>query len=422
MRLRKAENRRITVALFVIILALTLVQCIFVVGGTAVAESSYRELVPDYFSFGAPTRIAACGDAFAVFDGGKVTVFSGETRTTFETGAESCDKLELSTDGVFVLTGLSENDPAPSILSFNLDGTGKTYLIPSESVTDISVAAGKLYTLSGLTHVKGYSVADGSLAESYDLPQMAFSLYFAAGESATYFRKYDGTLLKRENGGFSSVDNVGEVSLLATRGGAFYFVKDNEVRTLSSSVALIKSESGDAAYDAVTDFAVGNKVYLLDGSGKAVKVYALDGRFEKMIGSAGKDVGRLDSPVALAVRGGKVLVADGLRGSEFSGTSVRALKGRQVASPTDIAVTGGAVYLADGGTLYEYNSALVLVKDYSIGTLPCNFVAASPSGTVFASSGREVYVKKEGTTSFKKLLTAENEIEGMNVDTGGNIL
>ena len=128
MRLRKAEFKRITFALFALIVALTFVQCIFVVGGTTVAEGeSYRELVSDYFSFNAPTRIAACGDAFAVFDGGKVTVFSGNTRTTFETGVESCDKLALSTDGVFVLTGLSGNTPAPSILCFNLDGTSKTY-------------------------------------------------------------------------------------------------------------------------------------------------------------------------------------------------------------------------------------------------------------------------------------------------------
>ena len=420
MRLRKAESKRITFALFAIIIALTLVQCIFVVGGTAVAETSYRELVPDYFSFVAPTRIAACGDSFAVFDGGKVTVFSGDTSTTFETGVQKCDKLELASGGVFLLTGLSED--APSILAFDLDGTGKNYQIPADGVTDISVANGKLYTLGELSHVKGYSVADGSLAESYDLPGMNFSVYFTVGESAAYFRKFDGAILKRENGTVSSIATIGEVSLLATKGDAFYYVKDDEVRILTSTVALIKSESGDAAYSAVTDFAVGNKIYVLDGAGKAVKVYGADGRFEKMIGSYGNDVGRLNQPVALSVRGGKVFVADSLRGSEFSGSAVRALKGRQVVSPTDIAVTEGAVYLADGGTLYEYNSALVLVKDYSIGSSSCDRVAASPGGTVFASSGREVYVKREGTSSFKKLLTADFEIEGLNVGIGGNIL
>ena len=423
MRLRKAESKRITFALFVIVIALTLVQCIFVVDGAAKAEvPAYRELISDYFSFNAPTRIAACGDNFAVFDDGKVTVFSGNSRTTFETGVESCDKLELAADGVFLLTGLSESTPAPSILAFGLDGTGKNYQIPSEEVMDISVTNGKLYTLSGLTHVKGYSVTDGALTESYDLQGMAFSLYLAAGENVTYFRKYDGALLKRENGAFVSVTNVGEVSLLATQGGAFYYVKDDEVRTVTSSVALIKKRSGDASYEEIADFAVGNKIYLLDKDNKAVKVYSLDGGFEKMIGSAGKDLKRLNAPVAVAVKGDRILVADSLRGSEFAGSVVRALKGRQMIAPTDIALTDGAVYVADNGTLYEYNSALVFAKDYSIGSASCKYVVASPSGTVYAASGREVYQKKAGESSFKKYLIADREITGMNVGIGGNIL
>ncbi len=409
--------------MFVIVFALTFVQCIFVVGGEARAESpAYRELISDYFSFNAPTRIAACGDAFAVFDEGVVTVFSDGSRTSFETGVESCDKLELAADGVFLLTGLSESTPAPSILAFGLDGTGKNYQIPSEEVMDISVANGKLYTLSGLTHVKGYSVTDGALTESYDLQGMAFSLYLAAGENVTYFRKYDGALLKRENGAFVSVANVGEVSLLATQGGAFYYVKDDEVRTVTSSVALIKKGSGDASYEEIADFAVGNKIYLLDKDNKAVKVYSLDGGFEKMLGSAGKDLKRLNAPVAVAVKGDRILVADSLRGSEFAGSVVRALKGRQMIAPTDIALTDGAVYVADNGTLYEYNSALVFAKDYSIGSSPCAYVVTAPNGTVYAASGREVYQKKAGETSFKKYLVADREITGMNVGIGGNIL
>ena len=424
MRLRKAESKRITFALFVIVIALTLVQCIFVVDGAAKAEvPAYRELISDYFSFNAPTRIAACGDDFAVFDEGVVTVFSDGSRTSFETGVESCDKLELAADGVFLLTGLSESTPAPSILAFGLDGTGKNYQIPSEEVMDISVANGKLYTLSGLTHVKGYSVTDGALTESYDLQGMAFSLYLAAGENVTYFRKYDGALLKRENGAFVSVTNVGEVSLLATHGGAFYYVKDDEVRTVTSSVALIKKGSGDASYEEIADFAVGNKIYLLDKDNKAVKVYSLDGGFEKMIGSAGRDLKRLNAPVAVAVKGDKILVADSLRGSEFAGSVVRALKGRQMIAPTDIALTDGAVYVADNGTLYEYNSALVFTQnDYSIGSAPCRYVVASPNGTVYAASGREVYQKKAGESYFKKYLIADREITGMNVGIGGNIL
>ena len=97
MRLLKAEFKRITFALFVILLALTFVQCIFVVGGGAVAESpAYRELISDYFSFNAPTRIAACGKDFAVFDSGRVILFRNGAHTSFDTEAEECDKLVLS--------------------------------------------------------------------------------------------------------------------------------------------------------------------------------------------------------------------------------------------------------------------------------------------------------------------------------------
>ena len=300
MRLRKAEFKRITFALFALIVALTFVQCIFVVGGTTVAEGeSYRELVSDYFSFNAPTRIAACGDAFAVFDGGKVTVFSGNTRTTFETGVESCDKLVLSTDGVFVLTGLSDEPPAPSILCFNLDGTSKTYVIPSDNVTDISVASGKVYTLSGLLHVNAYNVSDGALAENFDLQGMAFSVYLAADDGVIYFRKYDGKVIQRQNGELTAAGEVGEVALLAAHGGKLYYAKDDEIRVLGETAALLRSGAGDSAFSSVTDFAAGGSLYVLDGENRAVKVFAYDGRFEKMIGSYGKDLKRLNAPVAV---------------------------------------------------------------------------------------------------------------------------
>ena len=419
MRLRKAEHKRITFALFAIIIALTLVQCIFVVDGTAVAETSYRELVPDYFSFGAPTRIAACGEDFAVFDGGKVTVFSGNNRTTFETGVESCDKLALSMDGVFILTGRN-------IYAFSLDGTAKNYTIPSTKVTDISYADGKLYTLSYWS-VKGYGTTDGALAESYDLDDEKYYLAaykFAVDTQVTYFRMMDGAIVKKVGSDETSFDSIGEVTRFLTYGGKFYYEKDDEIRILGETTALLRRGTGDAAFASVTDFAAGNHLYVLDGEHRAVKIYTYDGRFEKMIGSYGTDAGRLNSPVALTVRGGKILVADSLRGTEFAGNTVRTLKSRQVVAPTDIAVTDNAVYLADNGILYEYNSSLVLSNpsDHSFGTSPCKYVTASPNGTVFASSGREVYVKKAGENSFKKLLTAEREIEGMNVGIGGNIL
>lgn len=403
--------------MFVIVFALTFVQCIFVVGGEARAESpAYRELISDYFSFNAPTRIAACGDAFAVFDEGVVTVFSDGSRTSFETGVESCDKLLLSTDGVFLLTGRT-------IYAFSLDGTAKNYTIPSTKVTDISYADGKVYTLS-LWSVKGYTTVDGALAESYDLDdEKYFVAYkFAVDTQVTYFRIMDGTIVKKVGNDETSFDSVGEVTRLLAHGGKLYYEKDDEICVLGETAALLRSGAGDSAFSSVTDFAAGNRLYVLDGENRAVKVFTYDGAFEKMIGSAGKDLKRLNAPVAVAVKGDRILVADSLRGSEFAGNVVRALKGRQMIAPTDIAVTDGAVYVADNGTLYEYNSALVFAKDYSIGSSPCAYVVTAPNGTVYAASGREVYQKKAGETSFKKYLVADREITGMNVGIGGNIL
>ena len=400
---------------------MTLVQCLFAVGGVAVAEENYRELIPDYFSFNAPTRIAACGEDFAVFDGGTLTVFSGETRLSFETGVTSCDKLAMSQDGLFLLTGLAEEDP--HILSFTRSGAQKPYSIPSDNVTDISATGGKLFTIASLTNVAAYDTATGAEVETFALPQLRFSTYLAAGDDVVYFRVYNNTVFKRENGAFSSPVDVGDVSRLAVVDGRLFYEKNSEIRVFGEAAPLLKSSAGDNGYASVTDFAAaGGKLYVLDGENLAVKVYSAAGAYQKMIGSYGSNLKRLNSPVALAVKGDKILVADSIRGSEFSSAGVRALNGRAIALPTDIAVTTDAVYLADNGTLYEYNSALVLAKDYAVGAFPCKYVAASPSGTVFASSGREIYAKKQGETGFKIALTAEKEVTGLNVGIGGNIV
>ena len=72
--------------------------------------------------------------------------------------------------------------------------------------------------------------------------------------------------------------------------------------------------------------------------------------------------------------------------------------------------------------LYEYDSLLRYQKDYSIGASPCNYVTASPNGTVYAASGREVYQKKEGDSSFRKAITESAEINGLTVGIGGQVL
>lgn len=422
MRLLKAEFKKITFALFVILLALTLVQCIFVVGGAAEAESpAYRELISDYFSFNAPTRIAVCGDDFAVFDSGKVVLFLNGSRRMFDTRAEECDKLVLSSEAVYLLTGLTAD--APEILVYSLDGTEKDYVIPSEKVTDISFAEGKLYTLASLLSVKGYA-ADGSLAESYELPGMNFSIRFAAEAGRAYFRKYDGTVIKREGDTVTPLEGIGEVSTLSAMGGKLYYAKDNVIRILGQTSTLLpkSDESGDALFTTLNDFAVGDDIYVLDGTSSAVKVYDKDGNYQKMIGAAGQSLGRLRDPVALTVKGGRVLVADGVRGSEF-GESVRALKGRNVSSATDIARTEAAVYLADGGILYEYDASLKSPKDHSYFSSSCLCVTASPNGTVYASSGRDIYQKTADASAFSKsAIAADGTIEGLTVGIGGNIL
>ena len=422
MRLLKAEFKKITFALFVILFALILVQCIFVVDGVAAAESpAYRELISDYFSFYAPTRIAACGEYLAVFDEGDVHLFRNGAHTlSFDAETDVCDKLVLATDGVFLLTGLS-ND-APIIRAYSFDGSEKGYVIPSDSVTDISYANGKLYTLGGLLNVNGYATADGALAESYDLQGMSFSVRLAADESVTYFRKYDGTILKKDGEGFTSLENVGEVTELSACGGALYYAKDNEIRLLGQTSRVLPAvTSGDAAFDVVTDFVVGSEIYVLDKESKAVKVYALNGTYQKMIGAAGDAPGRLKAPVALAVKGEKLYVADSLRGSEYSPAGVHVLNGRSVVAPRDIAATDTAVYLADNGTLYEYGSAPT-PKDYPFPS-DCHFVAALPGGTVYASSGRNIYEKKADVSAFSpSAIVADGTIDGMTVGIGGNTL
>ena len=421
MRLRKAEYKRITFALFVIVVALMFIQCIFAVGGVAEAESEdCRALISDYFSFNAPTRIAACGEDFAVFDAGRIVLFHDGASFCFDTETEECDKLVLSDEAVYLLTGLAEG--APHIYAYSLDGMGKEYVIPSEKVTDISFAEGKLYTLSSLLTVKGYT-ADGLLAESYELPGMNFSIRFAAEEGRAFFRKYDGSVIKREGETVTSLESIGEVTVLSAMGGKLYYAKDGEIRVLGGGVLLPKENaSGDALFSGVTDFAVGHKIFVLDGDNHAVKVYDTDGNYQKMIGAAGSDVGRLDSPVALTVKGGKILVADSLHGSEFSTSGIRVLKGREVKAPTDVALTDSAVYLADKGILYEYNASLTSPKDHSYFSSSCRFVTASPNGTVYAATGKDLFARKADESRFSKLLSVDSEITGMTVGIGGNIL
>ena len=402
-----------------ILVALTIVQCTFVVGGAVAEADGYHALISDYFSFNAPTRIAACGGDFAVYDGGRIELFRKGVHTSFATEAETCDKLVLTTDGVFLLMGV--DDGAPIILSYDVSGVKKGYVLPAENVLDICASAEIVYTLSG-THVSGYDTSDGTEVENYDLPMMSFSIRIAVDGDVSYFHKLGSKLIKRENDELTAIGEIGEIGSMSARGGKLYYTKNDEIYLYGSASALIgKNGLGDAAFTAMTDFAVGDYIYLLDGEEGAVKVYGYDGSYRKMIGSYGYDLGRLNAPVALTVSGEKVYVADAKRGSEF-GETLRALKGRQIVAPTDIAVTDDVVYVADNGTLYEYNSALLYQKESSVETNACRYVTASPNGTIYAASGKTVCVRKAGESSFKKKMTVEQEITGMSVGMGGNIL
>ena len=357
MRLRKAKYKKITFALFVILFALILVQCIFVVDGAATAESpAYRELISDYFSFYAPTRIAACGEDFAVFDTGRVVLFHDGACTAFDTEITDCDKLLLSTEAVYLFSGRSGD--APKISVYSRDGEKRNYEIPVEkTTTDISYADGYVYTLSGLLNVKVYEAVSGVLSESYnDLTGSSLSL--SADGGAVYFLRLDNVLSVRENGVNTDLGTIGSASIYAA-GGELYYAKEGKIYNFGESEPILSADSGsgDAVYSSLTDFVVGSEIYVLDKESKAVKVYALNGTYQKMIGAAGDAPGRLKAPVALAVKGEKLYVADSLRGSEYSPAGVHVLNGRSVVAPRDIAATDTAGYLADNGTLYEYGSA-----------------------------------------------------------------
>ena len=421
MRLRKAEYKRITFALFVILIALIFVQCIFVVDGVAAAESpAYRELISDYFSFNAPTRIAACGGDFAVFDEGKVILFHNGAHTSFDTEITDCDKLLLSTDGVYLLTGVEEEQPV--ILSYDRNGSAKPYVLPSANVSDICYFNNKIYTLGG-THVVGFDTSDGSEADSFDLSGMSFSTHIAVDNGVSYFRKWDDKLIKRENDESTTIGVIGAVGSICAQGGKLYYAKDDEICIWGASSRLLPGTnvSDDATFSFVTDFAVGDKIFVLDGDSYAVKVYNLNGEYDRMIGAAGDAPGRLKDPVALTVKGNKIYIADSLRGSIYAADGVHVLNGRSVVSPRDIAVTDAAVYLADNGILYEYGSAQT-PKDYSFSS-PCTFVSASPKGTVYAASGRSIYEKSADVSSFiPSNIVADGTIDGMTVGIGGNTL
>lgn len=425
MRLPKADLRRITKALFVLLIALTFCQCLFVVESTAFAqEQTYSQLISDYISFHTPTRIAACADEIAVFDEGEIVIVRGEESIRFSSGAEHCDKLCLSESGVYLLSGVSE-DTQPEIRAYTLTGERRDLTIPSEGVTDIALAGNKIYTLSSTTVVCEYDASDGALTATYTLPSMRYSLSFAVDGEKTYFLSVFGSVFSRENGAYSPSTSLGgDVGRIVASLGRLFYEKDGNIRIFDRDTPFLKSGAGDAAFRSITDFAAANGLlFVLDGENQAIKLYDLEtGAFVKMIGSYGNDLKRLKDPVTLSAKDGKIVIADSARGSVFTQEGVRALNGRAISDPSDIVIAGDKVYLADGGVLYEYNGGLVKSTEYSIGSGNCRYVTAAPDGTIYASSDKEIYRKKSGEAFFTRFLTVDKVVDGLNIGIGGKIL
>ena len=428
MRLPKAKHKRITSALFVFLIALISVQCIFVVESTAFAESRpYDTLISDYFSFSAPTHVAAGDGVVAVFDAGDVVIFREGGYTVFSSGVEECDKLCVSEQGIFLLSGVSvEEETTPEIHAFDLSGQAKEIAFPTEGVTDIALSGSTLYTLSSVTNLKGYSTENGREIASYT-PGKVYLFHLAVQEEEIYLINLLGRVFRKTGAEFLATEGRldGDEEHFVLHGEDLFYAKNGNVCLYGEGVFLEKGKgSGDALFSRATDFAAADGLlYVLDGDNLAVKTYDLETKaYRGMIGACGKDLGRLNAPVALDVAGGKILVADSQRASVFTDAGVRALNGRAVVAPTDAVFAGGSVFLADDGVLREYNSAFVYTKDHALGEGECLFVTAAPDGTVYASSGKEVYCKKADESFFEKLLTEEKKVTGLHVGIGGQVL
>ena len=419
-------NRRIFFALFILFFALISVQCIFVVGAPARAESTaYGELIADYHSFRAPTRVALSGEKIAVFDQGTVVIFDGAKRTVFESGADSCVKLCLSEAGVCLLVSEDE-ETSPEILSFSLDGAKRDVLFPSDGVTDIALVGDTLYTLASVTDVKGYRFSDAVQTTAFSLPvnPKRFSVSFAIDGENFYFLSISQTIFVKTSEGLGAGEEVSALSdrLCAADNKAYYLNKDGNVAICGQEKPLLRHGAGDATYEIAEDFAVGGgKIAVADAKNAAIKIFnAADGAFVKMIGSYGKDLKRLKDPVAISVKDGRIAVADASRVSVFTESGVFSLNGRSLSEPSDVVIAGDKYYVVANGVLYEYGAERTYLNEYSVAN--CKFVAAAPDGTIYASSGKDVFAKKEGESFFRKFLSADKSITGLNVGIGGKIL
>ncbi|MCR4726352.1 MAG: hypothetical protein K5753_03945 [Clostridia bacterium] len=429
MRRLKADLA-IIVFLFVSLFALTAGQCLFCV--SAEGENAPSFLISDYYSFTAPTKVAAWGESAAVFDDGKIVVIRKDSIASFPVSAKYCYALCASEENVFLLCGESASmDSSAKILRYSLSGEKLEFDPHLANVTDIALSGKKLFALSDMKEVYVFDFSgEGDFATSFSLPSMPeWSMYLYAEGETLFFRTLFGKILKREAGEYSEIADVASGLDVAARnfaveGGSIFYLKDETVYKGNLSKSFLPVGEKDDKVGRVCDFALaGDSLFVIDASYPAVKVFSSsDGAFSRFVGSFGKNVGRLKDPTALSVKDGVIAVADkNERITIFGSGSAKALGGYPVGTVGAIANAGDAIYAVNGESLLEFRG-LLFEREYALEGGSLTSVAATADGSIFASAGKTVYVKKSGTNEFVRLRSFDALVENLSVGIGGKVV
>lgn len=431
MRRLKADFSIALIAI-VCLFALAFCQCVFCVRAEGASAGEPSFLIDDYYAFSSPTKIAAWEGGAALFDDGRVVVIRENEIRSFPVSARYCYSICASDEQVFLLCGESPTvDSNAKILRYSSAGEKLEFDPHLANVTDIALFGQTLFALSDMKEVFVYDFSgEGVLSPGFSLPSLSeWSLYFAADGGALYFRTLLGKIVKREAGEYVEVADVTlglDVSArnFTVSGGALFFLKENNVYKENHAEPCLPSGERDNTVGSACDFAIaGDVLYVIDASYPAVKAFrASDGAFLRFIGSFGKNVGRLSSPTALSVKDGVIAVADGnQRITVFRDGSAKALGGSPVGTVASIAQTGELVYAANGEALLEFKG-LTFERDYSLEGGSVTSVTASQDGSVFASAGKNVYIKKASESEFRLLRAFGETVETLAVGIGGKVV
>ncbi len=397
-------------------------------------QSGAFSLIEDYHRFSSPSRIAINGDTIAVFDEGAVALITekGEI-STFQTEVAYAHSIFFSEAGVFLLSGsassITESESA-RVLRYSLSGEKLSFELTMDHLTDIAVSGNRLFTLSDMRTVTTFDFSGAEVIRtSFTLPFTRSSFFLFADGDDLYFKTAAGKLLKKEGESFIEVFDLSsglsaDSRSFAVSNGEAYFLKDGSVYKNTLSSPVLPSGEKDDAVSLCVDFCLsGENVFALDSFDKAVKAFDREtGKCVRFIGSSGKNLGRLNAPTALSVKDGAIAVADrNERVSVFANGTVRALSGYPISSVSAIANANGIYYLATGSSILEYTD-LLFEKEYVFGSGAISCVAASADGSVFASSGNVLFVKKKGDPDFAELVRQDRSIEKMTVGIGGKVV